>query len=490
MGLRDQGMIRGAGAFGRRATGIITDPTGLLLPRTPVHRNRVKYAGAPDALLRASAWYDMRDLLTTTQQTLPNRNNPSATAAQFGSTSGSDTNDPVRLTHSGTNYVYLPGVANNYLTTADSNALDIGATGDLEIVVRLSQSDWTPAANIGLVTKGLGAYALYLNGTTGNPRLFVNNTDCVATASTGFTDGSTGWLKVSRRASDGRVQYFQAADQAAEPTSWTQVGADVAGPSGAIAANTTPIFVGAEPGGTAPASGNLHRAIIRDGASTALDINPATETVGQASWTCTTGQTVTVNRATTGLTTAVVTRPLAMPDGTDDYIQLPATDLPVVTPTTGQYTALVVNRTWPNGSTSAALFATGAGAFEGLCLYESSGANLTAAARDSGAGAVNNTHGSSGLSPGGAGNLNSCALVFDGSVGVAGYLYGAGLDAFNSTAALADINLGTAPRVMTANTTGGGSSRTGEYYSIAIWHQALTAAQLDAVSAFLLGSYA
>ena len=64
--------------------------------------------------------------------------------AQFGSSSSSNTNEPLALAHTGENYLYLPGVSGNNATVPDSAALDL--TTEADIQVRIAFDDWTPAA--------------------------------------------------------------------------------------------------------------------------------------------------------------------------------------------------------------------------------------------------------------------------------------------------------------------------------------------------------
>lgn len=53
----------------------------------------------------------------------------SALNATYGSSAGADTNDPLLLTHSGTNYLYLPGLAGNSVScTAPGTAVSYAAT--------------------------------------------------------------------------------------------------------------------------------------------------------------------------------------------------------------------------------------------------------------------------------------------------------------------------------------------------------------------------
>lgn len=115
--------------------------------------------------------------------------------------------------------------------------------------------------------------------------------------------------------------------------------------------NTTATFTStADPipiGNTSLTAGSYKRFDLRDtdGVGTLrATIDLTTETLGQSSWTCTTGQTITVNRATSGRVTTIVTRPLLAYDGVDDYVLLQSGDNPTLTPTTNAFSAMVVLR--------------------------------------------------------------------------------------------------------------------------------------------------
>ena len=93
---------------------------------------------------------------------------------QLGSTSGSDTNDPLFLEPDGgvggTQYFWNPGSAGNYASSPDHARLDI--VGDLDIRIKLAMDDWTPSgfAPIGpskWQSAGQLSWNLYVRNTTG-----------------------------------------------------------------------------------------------------------------------------------------------------------------------------------------------------------------------------------------------------------------------------------------------------------------------------------
>lgn len=258
----------------------------------------------------------------------------SALDAQFGSTTSTDTNDPLLLTHTGTNYLYLPGTAGNYVSVPDSAPLSI--TGDIEIVMRVALVDWTPASAQVLVGKfggpGNTSYNVNVNA-TGN---IVMSTSTNGTATTSapssvvapFTDNTPYWLKITRASATGNINYYQAADQATEPTVFTQIGTQVSNTAGAIFDSTAVQEIGSINAGTAaPAAGKFYRVIIRNGigGTTVFDANFTTGITSGSQATFTESSvnaaTVTINRTTSGRKSAAVTRP-ALLFGTDDYLEV------------------------------------------------------------------------------------------------------------------------------------------------------------------------
>lgn len=265
------------------------------------------------------------------------RSSPLTNLGTLGATGDATATGTKSLTFTGTRYAYLPGVASNYLSTTSAATLNI--TGDIEIVVRVALDDWTPAATSALI----GKY-----GNTGNISWrvvvlatgvvrFTFSTDGTAltnkdsTVATGFTDGTAYWLKVTMDVDNGAagydVKFYTAADADAEPTSWTQLGSTV------TTATATSIFVSTQAleigtsttGAASPAAGKFYNAIVRSGigGSTVFSTSIHHDNVDadDTSYTCATGQTVTINRST-GATykTAVVTSGVRLFNGSSDLL--------------------------------------------------------------------------------------------------------------------------------------------------------------------------
>lgn len=254
---------------------------------------------------------------------------------QNGSTAGLDSNDAQFLDwpgDNGGNYVYLPGVAGNRLSIPHEASFNI--TGDLDLRVRVALDDWTPPAAVSLISKrtaqaSITAWRLRVEtaGTLG----FVfhdsgtgTNRTTVSTSATGITDGLVKWIRVTLQANTGSgfaVTYFTSDDA----VTWTQLGSVVTGsPAAAITTNSTNVTVGAHDNGTDPLSGQVYRAQILDGigGTTVLDVDTLIIGSGAAtSFTALTGQTVTINRSTSGRKSVAVVSPVWL-FGTDDYMEV------------------------------------------------------------------------------------------------------------------------------------------------------------------------
>lgn len=147
----------------------------------------------------------------------------------------------------------LPGGAGNYVSTPDPigsalTAIDLRWVGALD--------DWSPAADAGFVTKwkvsGNQRAFLWRLEPSGAPRLFlsVNGTAAVnvtCSATVGFVNGSKRGMRVTWRASDGRVQFFTSND---DGQTWTQLGANGTLAIAGIFDSTAAIEVGGFDSGT------------------------------------------------------------------------------------------------------------------------------------------------------------------------------------------------------------------------------------------------
>lgn len=145
--------------------------------------------------------------------------------------------------------------AGNLLSTPHSAALNIGSSAaDITIDVKVTLADWTPGSRFALVCKinsGLTAGYLVRMETSGAIGFFAAGGQITSTvsAATVFNDGDTGWIRVQRRTSDGRCQFFTSPDG----STWTQLGTDVTLASGTnIGSNTEVLYLGSRTTGNDP----------------------------------------------------------------------------------------------------------------------------------------------------------------------------------------------------------------------------------------------
>ena len=256
--------------------------------------------------------------------------------AQFGSTSGSDTNDPLFLSWTGLQYLYLPGINGNYADTPDTAPLSI--TGDIDMRVKLMPDDLTPAAIETPISKWGGAIPewylrILTNGTWGlvwrdgaNQALSANST------AMGFTAGVEAWGRVTVDANNGAgssdVTFYRSDDDGA---TWVTI--NVITPvstDGALQTSTAPVRIGSREVAAEPFAGRIYRAQIysdltettlaldADFTNTTTLVEPFATFVEASS----NGATVTINRVTSGRVSTVVDRTMLLL-GSDDQFVVP-----------------------------------------------------------------------------------------------------------------------------------------------------------------------
>jgi len=297
----------------------------------------------------------------------------SALNAVFGNTTGVDSFDPALLTHTGTNYLYLPGATSNYASTPDTQELDI--TGDIDIQVRVALSTLTNHALVSKWSGGLSrAYVFYVGGDSNlyfettpdgsfGARVTAGTTATISSA--GVTAGTTVWLRVTRDVDNGSgsnvTAFYWAADSDSVPSLWTQIGSSV------TKAGTTSIYAGidrltlgqSDSNNSNPLTGRFYRCIIRNGIG-GTNVFDADFTTGITSGAQTTftessanAATVTINRATSGRKSVAVTRPILL-FGTDDYLEVADNDL-LDFGASDSFTAVAVVRQWGSPTFNAIL---------------------------------------------------------------------------------------------------------------------------------------
>jgi hypothetical protein len=302
-------------------------------------RGRRATSEAEEILATAEAWWDVdRSGFRDGDRYLRNIGTAgSALDLRLGSSGVANSNDPKYLAPEDIGYVYVPGVTSNYLSVPDASALDV--LGDIDIRAKVSFDSWAPGSQVAIVAKyafggNFDAYALSLTATGGlrlqwQPASLINQS-AISSTVTGFAAGVTKWVRATLQVNNGasgNASTFYTSD---DGSTWTQLGTVVTG-SGVtdIQNGTTALGVGASSGGAVPMTGKVYRAQVLNGigGTTVLDVDCDAITSGAAtSFTATSGQTVTINRATSGRKSVAMPsrskggRPLMLL-GTDDYME-------------------------------------------------------------------------------------------------------------------------------------------------------------------------
>lgn len=256
-----------------------------------------------------------------------------------GNRSVATSNDPLFLAPEDQGYLWQPSGSGNQTSVPHSAGVEV--TGDVDLAIHLQADSWSGyAANTYFLRKGSNSatdsYALQIN--TANFLRFAYGDGAARLAAstestTTLTPGKAYWLRGTRRASDGKVRFYTSTDPATTPwasISWTQFGTDVTiTGSGTATGNTTVVNMGII--GASQTDAAFRRCIVRNGfdgaGSTVLDVDTSVITSAAAtSFTATTGQTVTIGRATSGRKVVAVpgrrygTRPVFL-FGTDDFLE-------------------------------------------------------------------------------------------------------------------------------------------------------------------------
>lgn len=148
------------------------------------------------------------------------------------------------LTGSG---LYLPGTSGNY-ASSDSAAVK-ALTGDIDIRRKMSLVSWASGSSQSVASNYSGGTGWYFYITASGSLMFgigdgSSSQWVVSSVSTGFGAGAPKWLRVTRRVSDGRLQFFTSDDG----STWTQLGTDLTLLAGtSITAATQDLALGTTP---------------------------------------------------------------------------------------------------------------------------------------------------------------------------------------------------------------------------------------------------
>jgi hypothetical protein len=195
------------------------------------------------------------------------------------------------------------GIGTSHLTVPYQAAFNV--PGDIEVVARVREDAWTQTYQT-FIGRFLSTCNCFILRKSSNVQAGRIEFWCMGAARLSapfpYTNGESFWIKVTRSATTGDINYYHAADQPTEPTVWT-----TANPSGApgtspvgplVYTGNPPIQIGADRNGSSDTlDGRVYRAIVRNGIGgpavfefneTDIPNNTVTE------FTATTGQTVYV----------------------------------------------------------------------------------------------------------------------------------------------------------------------------------------------------
>jgi hypothetical protein len=199
----------------------------------------------------------------------------------------------------------VSGNAGNYASTPDSPANSI--TGDIDIRVQATLTDWTPVVPNLLVAKAAGSnsYQFYVNNsgslvlqTSADGSTWVSSTSSTTPV---VSDGQPLWVRAARDVNNGASGSTTRFYTSPDGTTWNQLGTDQINPGITTIINTADgLEVGSNyGGGFNNLDGAIGYAAVHNGINgpVAAAFEPSRATLSTTSWNASTGETWTVNRS-------------------------------------------------------------------------------------------------------------------------------------------------------------------------------------------------
>lgn len=329
---------------------------GSILNNLPIKVNPA------EQLLKEAVWWIDASHQSANQQIIENLGwgGPSLNA-QLGSTSEEDSNDPKYLPWEGDNYVYLSGVAGNFMSTPDSPELDI--TGDIDIRARIALDDWTPSNVQPIVDKYSVAnnqsYLMWIDtsgfitlywtedGVTG--KTFTSS--AAAAASRTVSDNGELWVRATLDVDNGASGHTVTFYTSLNGSLWNQLGSVRTGTgTTSIFSGTSPLRIGSY--GGAMLSGKIFRIQILTGinGTPVIDIDSSLiESGSVTSFKARTGQIISILRSTSERKSACILNPCWL-FGSDDYMEVPNNSM-IDFGSTDSFTVMAIVRQWQTSST-------------------------------------------------------------------------------------------------------------------------------------------
>lgn len=230
------------------------------------------------------------------------------------------------LTHDGRNYLRLPGIAGNYVSTPDAAPAQL--TGNvIRIEAHAAPLVW--ATSIQAIASKRSAtteiaYQFRLSATGRLQLLFTTGGTSATLQTIGsvdpvpFTNNTFGWVAVERNATTGDTTFL-----INDGSGWVQFGAVQTSTPGAIFGSTAETAIGARSGGAAELfSGRIGDVLFYNDGVLVAHCPPSRGNFNSSSVVASTGETWTINR--TGLGPAMIVSARAFLPLTDDYYEIAA----------------------------------------------------------------------------------------------------------------------------------------------------------------------
>lgn len=309
-------------------------------------RITVEY-GADTLLQQAVLWLDAENSVEGEQAVVNYGTGGSALNARYGSTTGSDSNDPILATHTGENYIRATTSHNDRLT---SNSTTRAADCSFDVRVDLVRPN-SPSAQ-----RRVFEDPWYMDCLTNNnvncsfldtaPTTYPGIAVSAATVNAVVAAGGRIHLRMTWDAStDTLALYGRAPGEAlTSDTGWTLLGSGVK-TGEQVATTSIATRLGCSIALSSGFDGKIfgYYATVNGGVVHHIDSTVLTDS-GATSIVDRNGVSWTVDRATTGRKLAIVTRPVWL-FGADDYMEIADNDL-LDFGATDSFTVLAVARRW------------------------------------------------------------------------------------------------------------------------------------------------
>jgi hypothetical protein len=233
-----------------------------------------------------------------------------------------DANDPPVLWHYGDDYVWLESGASNRCTMNIGDGIANGSIVDLRVDVQCA--DWTPGTaqrftdpDLNFILESTGAIKYIFDGASTFP-------SATSSAVLPVVDGQRAQLRLVHDNTNDTVNFYYrfGTTDLSDDTGWTELGAQQSitseGFDAALTGGTTNLDIGAASSGIDNAK--IYRALVKDDGTVVWNIDPSdAASADGTSWTdATTGNTVTINRATSGFATVIVKAPVIVGGGSHE----------------------------------------------------------------------------------------------------------------------------------------------------------------------------